>query len=85
METKCKFARRYDAELKQKPWLWVGPVAASWKSAVIWAAQAGHWVNAAKNGAAQTEPKTLAAESPEQRELRRLKQEDAYLYRQGDI
>ena len=32
-----------------------------------------------------SEPKTLSAETPEQRELRRLRQENDYLRRQRDI
>ena len=38
-----------------------------------------------KAGVAPTEPKTLAAETPEQRELRRLRQQVAYVERQRDI
>ena len=43
------------------------------------------WVQAAKEGQAQSEPKTLAAESDEQRELRRLRQENDHLRQQRDI
>jgi transposase len=39
-------------------------------------------VQAANGGQAQSEPKTLAAETDEQRELRRLRQENAYLRQQ---
>jgi transposase len=39
-------------------------------------------VQAAHGGQAQSEPKTLAAETDEQRELRRLRQENAYLRQQ---
>jgi transposase-like protein len=45
----------------------------------------GHWVALAKRGLTQTEPGTLASETPEQRELRRLRQENEYLRRQRDI
>ena len=45
----------------------------------------GRWVQAAKNGQSLGEPKTLAQETPEQRELRRLRQENDYLRRQRDI
>jgi len=38
-----------------------------------------------KAGAAPSEPKTLGIETPEQRELRRLRQENDYLRRQRDI
>ena len=45
----------------------------------------GRWVQAANGGQAQSEPKTLAAETDEQRELRRLRQEVDYLRQQRDI
>lgn len=43
------------------------------------------WVEQAQAGQTLTEPKTLATETPEQRELRRLRQENEYLLRQRDI
>ena len=43
-----------------------------------------YWVKRAQEGPL-TEAKTLALESPEQRELRRLRQENDYLRRQRDI
>lgn len=43
------------------------------------------WVKMAAGGQELREPMTLAAETPEQRELRRLRQENAYLERQRDI
>ena len=45
----------------------------------------GRWVEQAKVGQAPGEPKTLSAETPAQRELRRLRQENDYLRRQRDI
>jgi len=45
----------------------------------------GRWVEQAKTGETLREPKTLSAESPEQRELRRLRQEIEYVSRQRDI
>ena len=45
----------------------------------------GHWVALARSGSAQSEPGTFASESPEQRELRRLRQDNEYLRRQRDI
>ena len=45
----------------------------------------GHWVRRAEEGQMLSEPKTLALETPEQRELRRLRQELAYVSRQRDI
>lgn len=44
------------------------------------------WVKKSEAGGGKlTEPKTLSAESQEQRELRRLRQENEYLKRQRDI
>ena len=43
------------------------------------------WVKDAQSGQNLSEPKTLSAETPEQRELRRLRQEKDYLRRQHDI
>ena len=45
----------------------------------------GHWVRQAEEGQLLSEPKTLALETPEQRELRRLRQELEYVSRQRDI
>jgi transposase len=47
----------------------------------LWAAL----VQAANGGQAQREPNTLAEETSEQRELRRLRQENDYLRQQRDI
>jgi transposase-like protein len=43
------------------------------------------WVKDAQSGHNLSEPKTLSAATPEQRELRRLRQENDYLRRQRDI
>ena len=45
----------------------------------------GRWVQRAKAGQTLSESKTLAQETPEQRELRRLRQELEYVSRQRDI
>ena len=45
----------------------------------------GRWVRGEHLGTVQTEPKSLAAETPEQRENRRLRQELEYVSRQRDI
>jgi transposase len=45
----------------------------------------GHWVRRAEEGQMLSEPKTLALETPERRELRRLRQELEYVSRQRDI
>jgi transposase len=43
------------------------------------------WIAARRQAHALSEPKTLTAETPEQRELRRLRQENDYLRQQRDI
>ncbi len=43
------------------------------------------WIQRANDGQTLSEPGTLAAETPEQRELRRLRQELDYVSRQRDI
>jgi transposase len=45
----------------------------------------GHWVRQAEEGQLLSEPKTLALETPEERELRRLRQELEYVSRERDI
>ncbi len=86
METKSKFAQCYDAEFKRNAVALVqsgrsiGEVCrdlgcSSWSL--------GRWVAIEKCAGALTETKTLAAETPEQRELRRLRQDNDYLRRQG--
>lgn len=45
----------------------------------------GHWAREPRNGQPLREPGTLGAESPGQRELRRLRQEVGYVGRQRDI
>ena len=45
----------------------------------------GYWVRRAEEGQPLSEPKTLTLETPEQRELRRLRQELEYVSRQRDI
>ncbi len=88
METQSKFARRYDAEFKRNA---VALVQSGRSLSEIcrdlgcssWSL--GRWVAAPKAGGGLAEPKTLAAETPEQREIRRLKQDNDYLRRQRDI
>lgn len=43
------------------------------------------WVKNARAGETLNEPNTLSGQTPEQRELRRLRQQVAYLERQRDI
>jgi transposase len=87
MDTK-KSGRRYDREFKEN----AVALVQSGRSATQVARDLGvstwslnRWVAQAKAGTKQSEPKSLAAETPEQRELRRLRQQLAYVERQRDI
>ena len=88
MEEKSKCGRRYDAEFKEnavalvRSGRSVSQVARD-LGCSIWALR--RWVEIHQQGQLLTEPKTLAAETPEQRENRRLRQEIDYLRRQRDI
>lgn len=87
-EQNNRFGRRYDADFKQNAVALVqGGRSVSEVSRDLGCSSwsLGRWVAAAQNGALPGQPKTLAAETPEQRELRRLKQENDYLRRQRDI
>lgn len=88
MEQSSKWGRRYDADFKQnavalvRSGRTISEVArdlgcSSWSL--------GRWVAAQENGTELTQPKTLAGETADQRELRRLRQENDYLRRQRDI
>jgi transposase len=88
MQEKSPFGRRYDGEFKES----AVALVRSGKTLTEVARDLGvstwalsRWVQAANGGQAQSEPKTLAAETDEQRELRRLRQENAYLRQQRDI
>ena len=88
MNEKSQTARRYDREFKQNAVALVrgGRTAASVArdlGVTTWSLN--RWVQAARAGQAQSEPRTLAAESDEARELRRLRQENDYLRQQRDI
>ena len=83
-----KYARRYDADFKQN----AVTLVQSGRSIREVAHDLGVsgwtlrcWIAARRKGSALSEPKTLAAETPEQRELRRLRQENDYLRQQRDI
>ncbi|MDD2677355.1 MAG: transposase, partial [Methylacidiphilaceae bacterium] len=83
-----RFARRYDREFKENAVALVRggrsiPEVACDLGVSHWSLHL--WVKDAQGGQAFSDPKTLAAESPEQRELRRLRQENDYLRRQRDI
>lgn len=88
METKSKSSRRYDAEFKENA---VALVQSGRTLREVcrdlgcstWSLRL--WVAEIKNGGALSQPKTLAAETPDQREIRRLQQDNDYLRRQRDI
>jgi transposase len=88
MNEKSPFGRRYDREFKENA---VALVRGGRRISEVardlgvstWAL--GRWVQAANGGQAQRQPVTLAEETPEARELRRLRQENDYLRQQRDI
>jgi transposase len=83
-----KFARRYDREFKQQA---VALIQSGHSITEVsrdlgvshWSLS--RWLKEAQCGQALSEPKMLSSETPEQRELRRLRQENDYLRRQRDI
>ena len=88
MKENSTTGRRYDREFKQNAVEWVRAgrtVSRVARDLGVSTWSLGRWVQAANGGQAQSEPKTLAAESDEQRELRRLRQEVDYLREQRDI
>ena len=83
-----KFGRRYDREFKEKAVALVrsgrsqGEVS---RDLGVSAWSLGEWVKQDRAGHGPTQAATLGAESSEQRELRRLRQEVGYLRQQRDI
>jgi transposase len=83
-----KFARRYDREFKHD----AVALVQGGRSITEVARDLGvshwsltRWVKDLQRGQPLSEPATLSAETPEQRELRRLRQQTDYLRRQRDI
>lgn len=83
-----KFGRRYDREFKEKAVALVrggrsqGEVS---RDLGVSAWSLGEWIKLAKAGHAPSQPVTLEAEDPAQRELRHLRQENQDLRQQRDI
>ena len=83
-----KFGRRYDREFKQKAVALVlggrsqGEVS---RDLGVSAWSVGEWIKKAKAGHVPAQAAALDAESSEQRELRRLRQENDYLREQREI
>jgi len=88
MSTISKFGRRYDREFKEKAVALVqggrsqGEVSRD-LGVSVWSL--GEWIKQAGAGLAPTHAATLAAETPEQRELRRLRHENEHLRQQREI
>jgi transposase len=83
-----KFARRYDREFKENDVALIQ----SGRSITEVSRDLGvshwslsRWLKDAQSGQVLSKPRTLSSETPEQRELRRLRQENDYLRRQRDI
>jgi transposase len=88
MQDNKKFARRYDREFKLNAVALVQsgrpiPEVARDLGVSIWSLR--RWVELNNAGEVPKEPATLESETPEQRELRRLRQQVSYLERQRDI
>jgi transposase len=86
--TKSKFARRYDREFKENAVALVRggkSVTDVSRDLGVSSWSLGQWIKAAESGKAQSQSSTLEGESAEQREMRRLRQENDYLRRQRDI
>ena len=88
MNEKSQTARRYDREFKENAVALVRggrTITRVARDLGVTTWSLGRWVQLANLGGGQHEPATLAAETPEQREMRRLKQENDYLRPQRDI
>ena len=88
MEIRSKSGRRYDREFKENAVALVRSgrsISAVGRDLGVSSWSLGRWVRGVSLGKPLSEPKTLAAETPEQRELRRLREQVAYLERQRDI
>jgi transposase-like protein len=87
-EQNCKSRRRYDRQFKEDAVALVrggrtqSQVA---RDLGIGAWVLCRWIQKAQAGLAQSDPKTIAAETPERRELRRLRLENEHLLEQRDI
>jgi transposase-like protein len=88
MQMRSKSGRRYDREFKENAVALVRggrSITQVGRDLGVSTWSLRRWVRGVNLGEALSEPKTLAAETPEQRELRRLRQQVAYLERQRDI
>jgi len=83
-----KFSRRYDREFKEN----AVALIQSGRSITEVSRELGvsgwslrHWLKTIEGAQTLNESKRLSSETPEQREIRRLRQENDYLRRQRDI
>jgi transposase len=83
-----KFARRYDREFKENAVALIQSgrsISEVSRDLGVSHWSLSRWLKDAQHDQALSEPKTLSSETPEQREIRRLRQENDYLRRQRDI
>ena len=83
-----KFGRRYDREYKENAVTLVKsgrPLSEVSRDLGISYWALSQWIKKSEAGSDLSETKTLSEENPEQREIRRLRQENEYLRRQRDI
>ena len=83
-----KFARRYDREFKQNAVALIQSgrsVSEVSRDLGVSTWSLRHWLKESQSAQGSSESKTLSVETADQRELRRLRQENDYLRRQRDI
>jgi transposase-like protein len=83
-----KFARRYDREFKQNAVALIQSgrsISEVWRDLGVSTWSLRHWLKESQSDQTLSEPKTLSVQTADQRELRRLRQENDYLRRQRDI
>lgn len=88
MNEQSQTARRYDREFKENAVALVRggrTISSVARDLGVTTWSLGRWVQLARTGSGQREPATLAAESEEAREMRRLRQEVDHLRQQRDI
>ena len=88
MEQKTRCGRRYDADMKENAVALVlsgRTIREVARDLGVSTWSLGRWVQKKKQGGVLSEPKTLMAETPDQRENRQLRHEIDYLRRQRDI
>ncbi|MDP9129050.1 MAG: transposase [Candidatus Binatota bacterium] len=85
---RSKFARRYDGEFKENAVALIQSgrtISEVGRDLGVSHWSLSRWVKDVQAGKIPSQPRRLGAETAEQRELRRLRQENDYLRRQRDI